>query len=181
VSAIDKLIAQHEQDMDQRNSEHQAFKRVLQSLKDGTMGVNDAFTRSGDDGGQKCQKEYKWAGSQLGDKPAEWQTFLIHIVESGSTPGNHIPYLEYAKAQGADFEVWDMFGRSLLHLVLDSNAKEHTEADLTWLLENTTAKNLINELRRKEGDPSERFMNTTPWSPEAKLQAILKKHGSNHS
>jgi|688.fasta_scaffold141417_3 hypothetical protein len=118
TSDIDTLIAQHEQDMEQDSNEHQAFRRVLQSLKDGTMDINDAFFRSGANGGEKCDKRYEWDTHSGSDKPAEWQTFLIHIVEFGSTPGNHIPYFEYAKANNADFKIWDMYGRSLLHLVL---------------------------------------------------------------
>jgi hypothetical protein len=180
VSDIDRLIAQHDQDMDQSNDGHQAFKRVLQSLKDGTMDINDAFIRSGTRGGEKCDKGYKWSGHVLKDRPEAWQTFLIHIVEYGSTPGDHIPYFEYAKANNADFKVWDMYGRSLVHLVLASK-QAHTEKDLAWLLENTEAKELINTPKRTEGDPESVSGTEGPWSTDAALQTILKKHGSSHT
>jgi hypothetical protein len=177
TAAIDMLMAQHEADMDRSNKGHQAFKRVLQSLKDGTMDINDAFIRSGADGGTKCNKQYKWEPYNMGSKPAEWQTFLIHIVEYGCTPGDCIPYLEYAKAQGADFKVWDMYGRSLLHLLVNF-PNRGVEAVLAWLLDNTDAKDLINESRRKEGDPEQSVPGTAPYSDDPALQAILKHHGS---
>jgi hypothetical protein len=181
AAAIDKLIAQHEADMDRSSGEHQAFKRVLQSLKDGTMDINDAFIRSGADGGTKCNKQYEWDSSASVGKPADWQTFLIHIVEFGCTPGAHIPYLEYAKAQGADFKVWDMYGRSLLHLLVDASNGGNAEEVLAWLLDNTNAKDLINAPRREAGDPAQLLSGTAPWSSKTALQAILKRHGSKQN
>lgn len=176
-SAIDKLMAQHEAGMNRSDAGHQAFKRVLQSLKDGTMGINDAFVRSGANGGRKCSKQYQWDQHNAQSKPEEWQTFLIHIVEAGCTPGDFIPYLEYAKAQGADFKVWDMYGRSLLHLLVDSS-NQGVEAALTWLLDNTNAKDLIYAPAREEGDPAKQSSCGAPQSSDSALQAILKRHGS---
>lgn len=178
AAAIDKLIAQHEAGMDRDDEGHKVFKRVLQSLKDGAMGIDDAFVRSGANGGRKCSKQYKWDTSNYQSRPEEWQTFLIHIVEFGCTPGDCIPYLEYAKAQGADFKVWDMYGRSLLHLLLDFSGRDNIEAVLAWLLDNTDAKDLINAPKRQEGDPEQLSPGTAPWSSEPALQAILKRHGS---
>ncbi len=179
LSGIDQLIAQHDGDMDPGNNEHQAFKSVLQGLKDGTMGINDAFVRSGTNGGQKCQAQYKWNARNVDGKPQEWQTFLIHIVERGCTPGNHIPYFEYAKAQNANFRIWDMYGRSLLHLVLDFDTP-YDESDLTWLLENTEAKDLINAKTKEEGNPAQEGDGTKPLEGTRKkaLQDILRKHGA---
>jgi hypothetical protein len=179
LSAIDKLMAQHEASMNRSNGEHQAFKRVLQSLKDGTMGIDDAFVRSGANGGRKCSKQDKWDRNNTLSKPEEWQTFLIHIVEFGCTPGDFIPYLEYAKAQGADFKVWDMYGRSLLHLLVESS-DQGVEAALAWLLDNTNAKDLINASAREEGDPANPSSLGAPKSSVPALQAILKHHGSTH-
>jgi len=172
-------MAQHDGDMDPRNNEHQAFKSVLQGLKDGTMGINDAFVRSGTNGGQKCQAQYEWGSWNNQNKPQDWQTFLIHIVEFGSTPGNHIPYLEYAKAQNANFKIWDMYGRSLLHLVLDLDTP-HDESDLTWLLENTKAKDLINAKTKEEGNPAQERNGAKPleYTRKKALQDILRKHGA---
>jgi hypothetical protein len=76
-------------------------------------------------------------------------------VKNGCTPGDSVPYLEYAKAQDADFKVWDIYGIPLLHLLLERGDKNPgIVQDLNWVLENTNVKDLINALCREEGNPA---------------------------
>ena len=174
---IDKLIAQYDRDMDPKRYGHQAFQRVLQSLKNGALGINDAFTRSGNNGGQKCEAITEWEREA---KPEEWQTFLIHIVEEGGPPGDHIPYFEYAKAKNADFKVWDMYGRTLLHLLLWDPGRPNVEKDLAWLLANTDVEELVNERMRDEGTHNqttrETPLETIKKNNYDNLQAIMAKY-----
>ncbi len=56
------------------------------------------------------QDNYSYQPGIISLKWAWWQTFVIHLVENGCTPGNFVPYLEYDKAQDTAFKVGDMYG-----------------------------------------------------------------------
>lgn len=178
---MDSLIAQREQDMNQSDDGHKAFKRVLQNLKGGTMGINDAFICSETNGSNKCIRSTNGMKHNREINLQNGRPFLFTFVELGCTPGNHVPYFEYAKTNNADFKVWDTYGKSFLHLVLDFDTQCAPATNLAWLLENTEAKDLIIAPKRAEGDPKVLEDQKVPWTTKLDLQAILRRHGSSHT
>ena len=156
-SAIDKLIEQHDRDsaVNPCPSTQNIFKNVLQGLKEGTWNINDKFMH------RSPLKKSNGGYLTVFPNDKQWDTFLTHVVRPGSTPGNHIPYFEYAKEKGADFKITDYEGNSLLHLLLTYNTSDKTiREDLEWLLSNTDVKAIINKKRLKEDGST--HSNSTP-------------------
>jgi hypothetical protein len=117
IDLIIKLAAKSEND---KKANIEKFRAALQGLKDGTKKIDDKFD-------------------------SEDHNFLVYVVECLLKMPylEYVSYLEYAKAQKANFKVIDKYNRSLLEIIVTHHDAKLSNDLLKWLFSNTNIAEVV--------------------------------------